>query len=200
MVEWVHGPRARGRGAAVLSGLGGQAWALVGPVAAAVRGRQWQRLWLGPGLAVAVAVLALAFRTRPGHAFLVAYAITEPGDPLGTVLLKLPLSMFAPAALLPFWFAVLQVGVVYSVAQALVGTARTVLVAVTGHLVATRVDAGCVRVGRRVAAGCGDLALRGGVHHAGLGAADHVRDAGAGHRYAEQVGGRPAGVDRRQAG
>src|SRR5881275_2315551 len=127
MVEWVHGPRARGRGAAVLSGLGGQAWALVGPVA--------------------VAVLALAIRTRPGHAFLVAYAITEPGDPLGTVLLKLPLSMFAPAALLPFWFAVLQVGVVYSVAQALVGTTRTILVAVTGHLVATLVDAGWVSLG-----------------------------------------------------
>src|SRR5207248_2937600 len=30
MVEWVHGPQARGRGAAALSGLGGQAWALVG--------------------------------------------------------------------------------------------------------------------------------------------------------------------------
>jgi hypothetical protein len=123
-----------------LSRLGGHGRALIGPAVEAVRGRRWGRLWLGPALAVVVAVLALAFRTRTGHAFLMAYAITRPGDPLGTVLLKLPLSMFAPAALLPFWFAVFQVGIVYSVAQALVGATRTVLVAVAGHLVATLFD------------------------------------------------------------
>src|SRR5262249_49412649 len=53
------------------------------------------------------------------------------------MLLKLPLSMFAPAALLPFWFALLQVGVVYVLAQSLLGTRRTVLVAVAGHVLAT---------------------------------------------------------------
>jgi hypothetical protein len=45
--------------------------------------------------------------------------------------------MFAPAALLPFWFALVQVGFVYAFAQVLVGVRRTVTVAVGAHALAT---------------------------------------------------------------
>jgi hypothetical protein len=119
------------------SWFGGGVASLFGPVLDAVRHHRGRQLWLGPVAAMLVAGLALAFRTRSGHAFVVAYAITRPGEALPTALLKLPLSMFAPAALLPFWFALLQVGVVYSLAQTLVGTRQTIIVAAAGHTVAT---------------------------------------------------------------
>jgi hypothetical protein len=82
-------------------------------------------------------VLALAFRTDAGHAFINAYAVTRPADDWLTSVVKMPLSMFAPAALLPFWFAMVQVGVVYGLAQALLGWRRTIAVAVAGHTAAT---------------------------------------------------------------
>ncbi|WP_238009368.1 hypothetical protein KZZ52_27625 [Dactylosporangium sp. AC04546] len=117
--------------------LGNQFAVLVRPALDAARRRRLSSLWMGPAAAVVVASLALAFRTQPGHAFLVANAITRASDPPYVLLLKLPLSMFAPAALLPFWFALLQVLVVYSMAQALIGVRRTIIVAVTGHTLAT---------------------------------------------------------------
>lgn len=110
---------------------------LFGPALDAVRRRRLRDLWLGPVTAAVVTILALVFRTPSGHAFLTAYAITRPSDPPYVTLVKLPLSMFAPAALLPFWFAVMQVFVVYALAQTLIGVRRTVIVAVTGHAVAT---------------------------------------------------------------
>src|SRR5258705_603269 len=117
--------------------LGNQFAGLLGPMLEAVRRLRLHNLWIGAAAAVLVAGLAMAFRTRSGHAFLMAYAITHPSDPLYVMLLKLPLSMVAPAALLPFWFSVLQVFVVYTLAQTLLGGRRTHLVAVSGHTLAT---------------------------------------------------------------
>ena len=107
------------------------------PVVDAVRRRQWYRFALGPAATLTVVALSLAFRTKAGHAFINAYAVTRPADDWLRSAIKLPLSMFAPAALLPFWFAMLQVGVVYALAQALLGWRTTVLVAVVGHTLAT---------------------------------------------------------------
>jgi hypothetical protein len=107
------------------------------PATDAVRHRRWARFALGPAATLLVAVLSLAYRTGAGHEFLLRYAITRPADGWLTVLVKLPLSMFAPAALLPFWFAMVQVGVVYGLAQALLGWRRTIAVAVAGHAAAT---------------------------------------------------------------
>jgi hypothetical protein len=108
-----------------------------GPAVEALRLRQWQRFWLGPAASLIVIALGCAFRTRWGHSFIEHYAITRPGNGWSTVALRLPLSMFAPAALLPFWFAIIQVGVVYGLAQTILGWRRTVLVAVAGHVLAT---------------------------------------------------------------
>jgi hypothetical protein len=120
-----------------LNRLFGEFAELLMPAVEAVRRRCLRCLWLGPAAALIVGCLALAFRTPRGHSFLLAYAITRPGDPLATTVVKLPLSMFAPAALLPFWFAVAQVGVVYSVAQSLIGARRTILTALAGHVLGT---------------------------------------------------------------
>jgi hypothetical protein len=133
------------RAGAVIDGVAGTAWRwlaaelarVFGPVAGALRRREWHRFWLGPAATLIVAGLALAYRTRQGHVFIDEYAITRPGDGWADVALALPLSMFAPAAMLPFWFAMLQVGVVYSVGQVLLGWWRTVLVAAAGHALAT---------------------------------------------------------------
>ncbi|MFG2041802.1 hypothetical protein [Dactylosporangium sp. NPDC048998] len=114
-----------------------QCAALVGPAVAAVRHRRYDRLWLGPAAALFVAGLAVAVRTGPGSAFVARWGVTHPGDPLLATVWRLPLSMFAPAALLPFWFAVLQVLIVYSVTQAAVGAWRTIGVAFAGHALAT---------------------------------------------------------------
>jgi hypothetical protein len=137
------------------SWLGRQAVTLFGPAIDAVRQRRWGRLWLGPAAAVMVAGLALAFRTPSGHAFLVTYAITQPGDALSTMLVKLPLSMFAPAALLPFWFALFQVAIVYTFAQTQVGTVQTIIVAVSGHTLATLSAHLWILVGRPFGVGHG---------------------------------------------
>src|SRR5690242_1155869 len=105
-----------------------------------MRERTWRATWLGPAAGALVALLALAYRTRAGRAFLLQYAITHPADRLTQTLVKLPLSMFAPAALLPFWFAVLQVTIVYALAQASVGVRRAAAVALAGHALATLSD------------------------------------------------------------
>jgi hypothetical protein len=110
---------------------------LVEPVIDAVRRRQWRRFSLGTAATLLVAALSLGFRTRWGHHFIETYAITRPADGWLTVMVKLPLSMFAPAALLPFWFAMVQVFVVYGLAQAALGWRRTLLVAAAGHVAAT---------------------------------------------------------------
>jgi len=110
---------------------------VVGPLVLAVRYRQWRRLWLSAAAAGLVVTLAVAFRTRGGHALLLRYAITVPADGWLRTLVKLPLSMFAPAALLPFWFAVGQVLLVYGFAQSHAGARRTLAVAVAAHTLAT---------------------------------------------------------------
>jgi hypothetical protein len=123
------------------------------PAADAVRRRQWWRFSLGVVATLLVVALSLAFRTRSGHAFVQAYGITRPADGLLDVVGKLPLSMFAPAALLPFWFAMTQVFVVYGLAQALLGWRRTVAVAVTGHVAATFSAHMWILVGRPLGVG-----------------------------------------------
>jgi hypothetical protein len=58
-------------------------------------------------------------------------------QPLGISLLRLPGSMFAPAALLPVWGSVLQVLLALGIGEAAVGARRTLTVAALAHAVGT---------------------------------------------------------------
>jgi len=103
----------------------------------AARPRHWRLWWLGPAGGLLVAVLALAFRTREGRRVVAALAVTHARDPLPVLVVRLPLSVFAPAELLPFAFAVVQVTLVFAAAQVLLGWRRTLAVALAGHALAT---------------------------------------------------------------
>jgi hypothetical protein len=103
----------------------------------AARPRHWRLWWLGPAGGLLVAGLALAFRTREGRRIVEALAVTHARDPLPVLVVRLPLSVFAPAELLPFAFAVVQVTVVFAAAQILLGWRRTLVVGLAGHALAT---------------------------------------------------------------
>jgi hypothetical protein len=100
----------------------------------ALRRGQVSRFWLGPASAAAVLILTEVARTRDGQAFLQRWAIMRGDQPWWLTLEKVPLSLFAPAHLLPYGFAMLQVFVVLGVAQVLVGVPRTLGVALAGHV------------------------------------------------------------------
>jgi hypothetical protein len=100
----------------------------------AVRAGQLERFWLGPAAAAAVLVLSELARTASGQAFLRRWAIMHGDEPWWLTLQKVPLSLFAPAYLLPCGFAMLQVFVVFGGAQVLIGVRRTLGVAVAAHL------------------------------------------------------------------
>jgi hypothetical protein len=57
--------------------------------------------------------------------------------PIGAALQRLPLSMVAPAPNLPVWGSLLQVFVVFGIAEALVGWRRTLTVALTATFLCT---------------------------------------------------------------
>lgn len=59
------------------------------------------------------------------------------GAPFGSALLRLPGSLVAPAPMLPVWGSVIQVLLAFGLAEAAVGTFRTVGVAATSHVLAT---------------------------------------------------------------
>jgi len=107
------------------------------PLWAGLRLRRWREWWLGPAGGLLVCVLALLFRTEHGHGLIHVIAITHARDSWPVLLGRLPLSMVAPAQMLPFAFAVLQVTVVFGVAQILLGWRQTLVVAVLGHGLAT---------------------------------------------------------------
>lgn len=100
----------------------------------AVCAGQLERFWLGPAAAAAVLVLSELARTASGQVFLRRWAIMHGDEPWWLTLRKVPLSLFAPAYLLPCGFAMLQVFVVFGGAQVLIGVRRTLGVAVAGHL------------------------------------------------------------------
>jgi hypothetical protein len=92
------------------------------------------QFWLGPAAAATVLLLSEVARTHAGQAFLQRWAIMRGDQPWWLTLEKVPLSLFAPAHLLPYGFAMLQVFVVLGAAQTLIGVPRTVGVALAGHV------------------------------------------------------------------
>jgi hypothetical protein len=104
---------------------------------AAVRAGAWSRFWFGPVSAALVLALALAFRTPAGHRLVGDWAIMRADDPLLDTLRRVPLSLFAPAHLLPFWTSMIQVCVVFGGCQVLLGWRRTLGLGLLGHVVGT---------------------------------------------------------------
>jgi hypothetical protein len=91
---------------------------------------------MGPASSAVVTILALAFRSPTLRPWVFAWAIPHADDPWPLFLIRLPLSIFAPAQLLPYGFAVLQVTVVFGAAQVLLGVRTTAIVAFIGHVAA----------------------------------------------------------------
>lgn len=97
----------------------------------------WRRWWLGPIGGLVVVVLAMASRSPQGRHWVIMTGVTHARDPWLVLLVRLPLSVFAPAQMLPCWFAVTQVTVVFGAAQIMLGWRRTMLVGILGHVAAT---------------------------------------------------------------
>jgi len=85
----------------------------------------------------AVAVFALLQHTGPGWWLVEHVAAVYQALPVWLILLRLPLSMFAPAPDLPAWGAVAQVLVVFGVAEIQLGRWRTLLVAMCTNALTT---------------------------------------------------------------
>jgi hypothetical protein len=116
----------------------------------AVAHHQWRRLWFGPCSALAVAALATVGRTATGQSFLQHAAIVRARLPWPVALARIPLSLFAPAQMLPYWGAMLEVGLVFGAGQVLLGWRRTLAIGLAGHAAATLSARAWIWVGRPV--------------------------------------------------
>lgn len=107
---------------------------LLGEPWRALSGVQVSRFWLGPAAAAVVLWLTEVAGTGWGHTFLARWAIMRGDEPWWLTLEKVPLSVLAPAYLLPCGFAMLQVFVVLGASQVHIGTPRTLAVGLAGHV------------------------------------------------------------------
>ena len=127
-----------GRASHVLAGvLVGEADRVLRPVLVELRARGPRAIPLALCSAALVAVFALLQHTDPGWWLVEHVAAVYQALPLWLILLRLPLSMFAPAPDLPAWGAVAQVLVVFAVAEIQLGRWRTSLVAVCTNALTT---------------------------------------------------------------
>ncbi|HEU5331829.1 MAG TPA: hypothetical protein VFU73_03675 [Actinocrinis sp.] len=106
-----------------------EAAAAFGPPWLALRARGPAAFPLALGCAGLVALFGAIQHTGPGWWFVEHVADVFQELPLGVILLRLPLSMFAPAPDLPAWGAALQVLVVFGVCEVRLGRARTLVTA-----------------------------------------------------------------------
>jgi len=106
-----------------------EAAAVFGPPWLALRARGPAAFPLALGCAGLVALFGVIQHTGPGWWFVEHTADVFQALPLGVILLRLPLSMFAPAPDLPAWGAALQVLVVFGVCEIRLGRARTLITA-----------------------------------------------------------------------
>jgi hypothetical protein len=97
--------------------------------------RPWFALAMG---ASAIAVSLLLHNHSIGAAVWHSGAVYA-SLPLGTELVRLPMSLFLPTPLLPLWGAVLQLVVVLGISELLFGRLVTVVVAAIGHVGSTLV-------------------------------------------------------------
>ncbi|GGY52416.1 hypothetical protein [Streptomyces djakartensis] len=112
-----------------------------GPLYAAVRGPLRERRWRAVPMATAAvcltAVLHFTHSRSWGHRFVQDVGTVRAEDPLWLALLRTPLSLFVPALDLPVWGALLQVLLVFGVAELSVGRWRTTVIAYAATLAGT---------------------------------------------------------------
>ena len=89
-------------------------------------------------VATSSVVLLAVLNTGPtGHHFIRLWVDEYARLPIRTALERLVPSFAAPTARLPYWGAILQVALVFGIAEALYGSRVTVVVALLAHCVAT---------------------------------------------------------------
>jgi hypothetical protein len=107
------------------------------PVLVELRARGWRAVPFSLCSGALITLFALLQHTDPGWWLVEHVAAVYQALPLWLILLRLPLSMFAPAPDLPAWGAVAQVLVVFGVAEIQLGRWRTFLVAVCTNALTT---------------------------------------------------------------
>lgn len=117
--------------------LAGECDRIFHPVFAALRERGWRAVPFALCSGALITAFALLQHTDPGWWLVEHVAAVYQALPVWLILLRLPLSMFAPAPDLPAWGAVVQVLVVFGVAEIHLGRWRTLLVAVCTNALTT---------------------------------------------------------------
>lgn len=107
------------------------------PVAVELRARGWRAIPFSLFSAALITAFALLQHTDWGWWLVVHVAAVYQALPIWLILVRLPLSMFAPAPDLPAWGAVAQVLVVFAVAEVQLGRWRTFLVGVCTNALTT---------------------------------------------------------------
>jgi hypothetical protein len=117
--------------------LGGELDRVFRPALVELRARGWRAIPFSLACALLITVFALIQHTDPGWWLVEHVAAVYQALPIWLIVLRLPLSMFAPAPDLPAWGAVAQVLIVFAVAEIQLGRGRTFLVAVCTNALTT---------------------------------------------------------------
>ena len=117
--------------------LAGEAKRIFRPVLVELRAGGLRAIPFSLCSAALVAAFGLLQHTNSGWWLVEHVAAVYQALPIWLILLRLPLSMFAPAPDLPAWGAVAQVLVVFAVAEIQLGRWRTLLVAVCTNALTT---------------------------------------------------------------
>ena len=107
------------------------------PFVAELRARGWRAIPFSLFSAALITAFALLQHTGWGWWLVEHVAAVYQALPIWLIVVRLPLSMFAPAPDLPAWGAVAQVLVVFAVAEVRLGRWRTFLVAVCTNALTT---------------------------------------------------------------
>ncbi|MFH8346329.1 hypothetical protein [Streptomyces sp. NPDC018045] len=110
---------------------------VAGPTWAALRRRRLAAVPVTAASAVLVVTFHALALTDAGERLVWSLAGVRADVPVPLVLLRLPLSLFAPAPGLPWWGALAQVVVIFGVAECVLGTLRTATVSLTVTAAAT---------------------------------------------------------------
>ncbi|MFE8959627.1 hypothetical protein [Streptomyces iakyrus] len=112
-----------------------------GRLYAAVRGplaeRRWRAVPLAVGAVCLTVVLHLVHGQAWGYRFVQNAGGVRAADPLWPALLRTPLSLFVPALDLPVWGALVQILLVFGIAELCLGRWRTLALAYVATLAGT---------------------------------------------------------------